>query len=144
MKASIKNIVSAYKVLGEAKVTKLEEGEVIKVVKARKAMRPIADDFDAFLKDCQEKFKPENWDEVQEKVAQWQKEGENTTLTETERVELNKAIIGYQQKVDSAVKDELAREVEISVESLKEESATKMLVENGWELKKLDEIEVIL
>ena len=144
MKASIKNIVSAYKVLGEAKVTKLEEGEVIKVVKARKAMRPIADDFDAFFKDCQEKFKPENWDEVQEKVAQWQKEGENTTLTEAERVELNKAIIGYQQKVDGAVKDELAREVEVSVESLKEESATKMLVENGWELKKLDEIEVIL
>lgn len=144
MKASIQNIVSAYKVLGEAKVTKLEEGEVIKVVKARKAMRPIADDFDAFLKDCQEKFKPENWDEVQEKIAQWQKEGENTTLTEAERVELNKAIIGYQQKVDGAVKDELAREVEISVESLKEESATKMLVENGWELKKLDEIEVIL
>lgn len=144
MKASIQKIVSAYKVLGEAKVTKLEEGEVIKVVKARKAMRPIADDFDAFLKDCQEKFKPEKWDEVQEKVAQWQKEGENTTLTEAERVELNKAIIGYQQKVDGAVKDELAREVEISVESLKEESATKMLVENGWELKKLDEIEVIL
>lgn len=144
MKAKIKQIVSAYKVLGEAKVTKLEEGEVIKVVKARKAMRPIADDFDAFLKDCQEKFKPENWDEVQEKVAQWQKEGENTTLTEAERVELNKAIISYQQKVDGAVKDELAREVEVSVEPLKEESATKMLVENGWELKKLDEIEVIL
>ena len=144
MKASIQKIVSAYKVLGEAKVTKLEEGEVIKVVKARKAMRPIADDFDAFLKDCQEKFKPENWNEVQEKVAQWQKEGENTTLAEAERVELNKSIIGYQQKVDGAVKDELAREVEISVESLKEESATKMLVENGWELKKLDEIEVIL
>ena len=144
MKASIKKIVSAYKVLGDAKVTKLEEGEVIKVVKARKAMRPIADDFDAFLKDCQEKFKPENWDEVQDKVAQWQKEGENTTLTKAERVELNKAIIGYQQKVDGAVKDELAREVEVSVESLKEESATKMLVENGWELKKLDEIEVIL
>ena len=144
MKASIQKIVSAYKVLGEAKVTKLEEGEVIKVVKARKAMRPIADDFDAFLKDCQEKFKPENWDEVQDKVTQWQKEGENTTLTEAERVELNKAIIGYQQKVDGAVKDELARDVEISVEPLKEESATKMLVENGWELKKLDEIEVIL
>lgn len=144
MKASIKNIVSAYKTLGDAKVTKLEESEVIKVVKARKAMRPIADDFDAFLKDCQEKFKPEDWDEVQEKVAQWQKEGENTTLTEAERVELNKAVIGYQKKVDGAVKDELAREVELNIESLKEESATKLLVENGWELKKLDEIEVVL
>lgn len=144
MKASIKNIVSAYKVLGEAKVTKLEEGEVIKVVKARKAMRPIADDFDAFLKDCQEKFKPENWDAIQGKVQQWQKEGENTTLTEAERIDINKSLMEYQRKIDAAMKDELAREVEVAVETLKEDSATKLLVENGWELKKLDEIEVML
>ena len=32
-------LVACYKALGEAKVTKLEESEVIKVVKARKAMR---------------------------------------------------------------------------------------------------------
>lgn len=144
MKATIKQITSAYKVLGEAKVTKLEESEVIKVVKARKAMRPIADDFDAFLKDCQEKFKPENWDEVQEKLGKWQQEGESTTLTEAERIEVNKVVIGYQKSIDAAIKDELAREVEISVETLKEDSATKLLVENGWELKKLDEIEIVL
>lgn len=143
MKASIKKIVSAYKVLGDAKVTKLEEGEVIKVVKARKAMRPIADDFDAFLKDCQEKFKPENWDEVQGKAAQWQKEGESTTLTEAERIELNKAVIGYQKKIDAAMKDELKREVELNIEPLKEESATKMLVENGWEVRMIDELGVV-
>ena len=32
----VKKIVAAYKVLGEAKVTKLEESEVIKIIKARK------------------------------------------------------------------------------------------------------------
>lgn len=139
----MKDVVSAYKVLGDAKVVKLEESEVIKVVKARKAMRPIADDYDAFLKDCQEKFKPEDWDEIQKKLQQWQQEGENTTLTEAERIELNKAVIGYQKKIDAALKDELKREVELNIEPLKEESATKLLVENGWELKKLDEIEVM-
>lgn len=138
MKTSIKNIVSAYKVLGDAKVTKLEEGEVIKVLKARKAMRPIADDFDAFLKDCQEKFKPENWDEVQEKVAQWQKEGENTTLTEAERMELNKAVIGYQQKVDDAVKDELAKDIEVKFEKLGEESVAALIQENGFKVREID------
>ena len=143
MKASVKIIVSAYNVLGEANVSKLEESEVIKVVKARKAMRPIADEYDAFLKDCQEKFKPEDWDEIQNKLQQWQQEGENTTLTETERIELNKAVIGYQKKIDSALKDELKREVELNIEPLKEESATKLLIENGWELKKLDEVEVM-
>lgn len=136
----MKDVVSAYKVLGDAKVVKLEESEVIKVVKARKAMRPIADDYDAFLKDCQEKFKPEGWDEIQKKLQQWQQEGENTTLTEAERIELNKAVIGYQKKIDAALKDELKREVELNIEPLKEESATKMLVENGWEVRVLDEL----
>ena len=143
MKAKVKDVVSAYKVLGDAKVTKLEESEVIKVVKARKAMRPIADDYDAFLKDCQEKFKPEGWDEIQKKLQQWQQEGENTTLTEAERIELNKAVIGYQKKIDAALKDELKREVELNIEPLKEESATKMLVENGWEVRVLDELGVM-
>lgn len=143
MKAKVKDVVSAYKVLGDAKVVKLEESEVIKVVKARKAMRPIADEYDAFLKDCQEKFKPEGWDEIQKKLQQWQQEGENTTLTEAERIELNKAVIGYQKKIDAALKDELKREVELNIEPLKEESATKMLVENGWEVRVLDELGVM-
>lgn len=144
MKATIKQVVEAYKVLGEAKVTKLEESEVIKVVKARKAMRPIADEYEAFLKDCQDKFKPENWDKIQGNLQKWQQEGEKTTLTEEERIEVNKAIIGYQVKIDKAVKDELEKEVELNIEALKEDSTTKLLVENGWELKKLDEIGILL
>lgn len=144
MKAKVKNIVAAYNVLGEAKVTKLEESEVIKIVKARKAMRPIADEFEAFLKDAQEKFKPECWDDVQAKVQQWQQEGENTTLTDDEQRGVNTALADYQNSINKAVNEELEREVEINIETLKEESATKLITENGWELKKLEEIEVVL
>lgn len=144
MKVKVKQVINAYKTLGDAKVTKLETAEVVKVVKARKAMRPIVEDYDAFLKDAQDKLKPENWDAMQEKIQKWQQEGENTSLTEAERVELNKAIIGYQKNVDGAVKDELVREVDIDIETLKEESVTQLLVENGWELKKLDEIEIVI
>jgi hypothetical protein len=144
MKTQLKKVVSAYKALGEAKVSKLDEKDVIKVVKARKAMRPIADDYEAFLKDCQEKFKPEDWDAIQEKIQKWQQEGDNTTLTEAERIDLNKAVIGYQSKIEKAVKDELDKEVDLNIDSLSEEASTKLLVENGWELKKLDDIEIVL
>ena len=144
MKATIKQIVECYKALGEAKVTKLEEGEVVKLVKARKAMRKVADEYDAFLKDVQEKMKPEHWDDVRQKVQQWQQEGENTTLTELERKGVNTALVEYSRKVDSAISEELKREVEIDIEALKSESATKLLTENGWEVKKLDEIEIVL
>lgn len=140
----LKEVVTAYKVLGDAKVSKLSEKEVIKVVKARKTMRAIAEDYEAFLKDCQEKFKPEDWDDVQGKLQQWQQEGENTTLTEDERIAINKSIIAYQSSIDKAVKDELEKEIELSIEKLDEETPSKLLLENAWEVKKLDEIEILL
>ena len=140
----LKEIVTAYKVLGEAKVSKLSEKEVIKVVKARKAMRAIAEDYEAFLKDCQEKFKPEDWEDVQGKLQQWQQEGENTTLTEEERIAINKSIFSYQSSIDKAVKDELEKEIELSIEKLDDETPSKLLLENAWEVKKLDEIEILL
>lgn len=140
----LKQIIAAYKALGEAKATSLEMKEIIKIVKARKAMRPYAEEFESFLKDVQEKFKPENWDEVQVKVQQWQQEGDKTTLPQSERTSINKVLMDYQKKIDSAVREELEREIEIIVEALTEDSATKILVENGWEMRKLEEIEIIL
>ena len=136
----LKEIVSIYKILGEAKVTKLEETEVIKVLKIRKEMRYSAEAYEAFLKDVQEKFKPDNWNDVQQKIQQWQQEGDKTTLTESERIEINKTLIEYQQKIEKAVKEELEKEINIEIEKLKEDSLTKLMIENNWEVKTLDDL----
>lgn len=140
----IKEIVTIYKTLGEAKVTKLEESEVIKIVKARKEMRKYSDDYEAFLKDVQEKFKPEDWDDVQTKVQKWQQEGENTTLTDEQKIELNKVLFEYQRKIDASLKEELDRDVNITFDKLKEDTLTKLMIENGWELKKLDDLDILV
>ena len=140
----LNKIVFAYKILGEAKVQTLAEKEVIKVIKARKAMRPHADEYEAFLKDVQEKFKPEDWDDLQKKVQQWQEEGEKTTLTKEEQIEINKKMVDYQKKVEAVVKEELEKEIKLEIEPLNEESYVKLLIENGWELGKLEEIEAVL
>lgn len=144
MKVTIKQVVDCYNAFEKAKVNKLEESEKIKILKARKVMRPIHDDYEAFLKDVQEVMKPEGWDELQKKVQQWQQEGEKTTLTEEERIEINKTLVEYSKKVDNAIKDELTKEVEISIEKLKENSDIKLLEENDWEIGKLDLIEILL
>lgn len=144
MKCTVKQVVECYKAFEKSKVNKLEESEKIKILKARKAMRPIHDDYEAFLKDVQEMMKPENWDELQKKVQQWQQEGEKTTLTESERIEINKALVEYSKKVDNAIKEELAKEVELSIEKLKENSDMKLLEENDWEVGKLGLIDILL
>lgn len=143
MKTTIKKIVDAYNALGEAKVAKLEEGEVVKILKDRKAMRKYADEYDAFLKDVQEKFKPEDWDQVQADAQKWQKEGERSTLTEDQRQHINQTMIDYGKKVNLAVKEELEREVEVDFEKLKPETETKLLIGNDWKTKDLEALEIL-
>lgn len=144
MKVTVKQVVECYNVLDKAKATKLEVADVIKILDARKAMRPTATDYDAFLKDCQEKFKPEDWDSIQKDLQQWQNEGENTTLSEERRIELNKAVIGYQNNINKALKSELEREIELDIEPLSKEARAKLMVENGWSIAEYDIVENVL
>lgn len=134
----MKELIAAYKALGEAKVTKLESSEVLKIVKVRKAMRPFAEEYEAFLKDCQEKFKPVAWDEIQAKAQKWE------TLTDDEKKDLNNVLMEYNNKINSAILEEIEKEVEVSVEKLNEDSLTNILQENGWEVKRLEELEVLV
>lgn len=130
----LREIIAAYKCLGEAKVTKIEESEVLKIVKNRKAMRAVAEEYDAFLKDCQEKFKPENFDELQSKAQRWNE------LTDEEKMSVNNDLRAYEKKINDAIKEELERKVEVTLEKLSANTVTKILIENGWELRKLDEL----
>lgn len=134
----LREIVICYKTLGEAKVTKLSDADVVKIVKARKAMRPIADDFKAFLKDLEEKFKPEDWDKVQEKMQKW------SELSKEEKLACDKVIIAYQKKLDEALIEEQEKDVELTLEKLEEGAGSKLLSENGWEVKRLDDIALLL
>lgn len=134
----LKQLIAAYKMLGEAKVTKLDFTEALKIIKARKAMRPFAEEYDAFLKDCQEKFKPEYWDEVQAKAQKWE------SLTDDEKKDLNIVLMEYNNKINNAVLEELEKEVEVTVEKLNEDSLTNLLQENGWKTKDLDNLEVFV
>lgn len=144
IKVTIKQIVDCYRALNKTKANKLEESEKIKILKARKAMRPIYESFEAFLKDTQEMFKSEDWEEIQKKVQQWQQEGENTTLTASEKNLLNEALIKYEKSVSSAIKEEQAKEVELDIEKLKENSDIKLMSENDWDFGRLSLIEIIL
>lgn len=139
----VKSIVEAYELLGNAKTTNLEDSDKGKILKARKAMRPIADEFEAFLKDVQEMFKPEGWEETQKKLAQWQQEGEKTTLSEEERIAINKALISYQSAIDKTVWAEIDKEVEIEIEKLSEGSDIKLMSANDWTPNQLDLIDVM-
>lgn len=134
----VKEIVSAYKALGEAKVNNLEESEIIKILKSRKTMRSIAEEFNEFLKEVQDKFKPENFEEVQLKLQNW------AELSDEDKVKITNILKEYESKVNIVVKDELEKEIELELEKINENSISKLLKNNEWPIQKLDEISIIL
>lgn len=134
----LKEIANAYKALGEAKVSSLEESEILKIVKARKTMRPIVEDFEAFLKDVQEKFKPENLEKLQIKAQKW------SELSDEEKIEINKTFRQYEQAINTALLEEQEKEFELNIDKLSEESVSKLLKDNEWSINKLDEISIMV
>lgn len=134
----VKEIVSAYRILGDAKVNMLDESEISKIVKTRKMFRQIAEEFEAFLKDAFDKFKPDEFDETQEQLKKW------SELSDEEKHKVTEKVKAYEQAVNSVLQDEYDREVDITVEKLSEESIVKLLKHNEWSLSKLDELTALL
>lgn len=133
MKTTVDKIVKAYAKLGDVKVTTLEDKEVMKVIRMRKAMRPVSEDFNAFLEDVKTKFKPEGFEETVRKAQEgWDK------MSDSEKRAANELVTGYNRKVDEAVKEEADREVEIEFEPLSEDSLTKLMKENSLTVAEME------
>ena len=133
MKTTVDKIVKAYAKLGDVKVTTLEDKEVMKVIRMRKAMRPVSEEFNAFLEDVKTKFKPEGFeDTVRKAQEEWGK------MTNSERITANELVTGYNRKVEEAAKDEAEKEVDIEFEPLSEDSLTKLMKENSLTVAEME------
>ena len=125
--------MKAYAKLGDVKVTPLEDKEVMKVIKMRKAMRPVSEEFNAFLEDVKTKFKPEGFEDTVRKAQEgWDK------MTDSEKRAANELVTGYNRKVEVAVKEESEKEVEIEFEALSEDSLTKLMKENSMTVAEME------
>lgn len=134
----LKEIVSTYKLLGEAKVMNLSEEEVLTIVIARKKMRILAMEYDEYLKDVQDKFRPDNFDELVIKAQSWDE------LSKEEQQSISNQLKAYEKKVNNVVKDELNKIVEIDIQPLSEECLAKLIKMNGWSINKIDELSAVL
>ena len=130
----LKTVVIAYKMLDDAVITSVNDKDAVSIIKNRKEMRKHVEAYDALLKDAQEKFKPKNFDEMQEKARKWNE------LPESEKEELNNFFAPYQKKVDAACEPELEKEVEVTLEKISDEGAIQLAKENKWPISRLDTI----
>ncbi len=129
-------IVNAYHKLTAAKISKMENADKYRVIKAIRAIKPVATDYDEFTKDAQERLRGDNHDEIVAMAQQWQREGEETTLTIEDRTKVNEYLNDYNARVVACLQEEAERDHELNIEHLDEEAFGKLMESNEeWEVK---------
>lgn len=130
-------IIEVYKALKEAKLTKMESKEKFAVIRIMRAVKPVAEEWDAFMATVDEKLKGENHEAIAAMIQQWQKEGDNTTLTMEERKEVNEYIAKFNAERNELINAELAKEVEVSFERISEETFERFIDSNDMDVNVL-------
>lgn len=144
MELKTNEIVSIYSILKDAKLTKMESIDKFKVLKMMRVMRGVADEWESFIQNVDSKLQKENHEEIIEKAKKWHLEGENTSLTNEERVEINKYLIEFQKEKDACVKDELDNVIDLDFEKINESAFEKLIDSNDFEVNKILTLDLIV
>lgn len=138
------DIINAYNVLNAAKLTKLADADKFTVIRAMRALKPIHTDYEEAVKDAQERLKPEGFDDLQRRAADWNaihKDKKLTDLTPEERTTLegiNAAYRDYTTKVEECIRDIAEKEKELDYTRLTEEAFGKLLESNpDWTMQQI-------
>ena len=134
-------MVNAYAILRGAKVTKMDDADKFRVVKAMRPMKAAQREMEDFREDAVEKLKGDGHDEMTAKAQQWQREGEKTTLTEDERRAVNAYFADYNHRVEQCLRDEACKTRTAEYETLTGEAFAKLVASNDWTVEQIAAVE---
>ena len=131
-------ITNIFAVLNEAKLTKMEDADKFKVIKALRAIKPIAKGYEDFVEEAKNKLKADDHDKMTEKARAWNKDNQGKKVGELTQEEIdelnaiNKYFSDYNSRVENCVKEEAEKEVELTFDKLNEEAFGKLVASNDW------------
>lgn len=144
MEKTTREIVAAYGLLKDAKLTKMEDADKFRLIKTLRALHKAADDYEAFRNEALEKLKGEGHDGIVAKAQQWQREGDKTTLTAEERIGVNRYFAEYNSKVEQCLKEEAEAVRDIGAPALGEDAFGKLVASNDWTLGQMEALACVL
>lgn len=144
-KIKTSEVINIYSIIKSAKVSKVaEDAEKYNIIKAIRPLKKIAEEFESWQKDAIETLKADNHDEMVAKAQKWQaeeKEGKEISLTEAERIELNKYFYKFNNDVNKCMSDELNKENELDITTIREKSFEQLISSNDWSVEQIMQIE---
>ena len=130
-----KDIITAYPILQQAKLSKMDDAEKITVVKAMRQMKPVYESYQDFAKDAQDKLKGDNHEEMTHEAEEWNKKykGKPAADIPAEDLErlaaINEYFTAYNRRIEKCLKEELEGEAECT-HRLTEEAFGRLVASN--------------
>lgn len=143
-----KEIAVAYALLKGAKLSKMEDEDKFKVIKAMRVLRPIAEKYETDEKEASDKLKDERFEEMSEKANKHnealQAKQPEKLLPAGELVELNKYFEGFQKKLSECLKSLQEEDVPVEFDKLTEEAFKKLIASNDFTVEQMLDLEILL
>ena len=138
-------VLKAYNIISQAKYTKLDDADKIKVWKIARALKPIATKYDEDTKDAAEKLKPDGFDENLRKAQEYERvakdqdaDASGLEMGAAEYGEFIKELKEYNRLVNDAVREFADKEVELTFDALSEEAFAKLMSSNDWTVEQAE------
>lgn len=126
-KKTTDQIVTAFRLINNAKLSKMQDEEKFAVIKVMRQLKKVNTDFEDFIKDAQEKLRPEGFAEIASKMQS------NRPLTDEETTKVNK----YNKDVSDCISPELAKEHELTFDPIDEDAMGRFLASNDFSIAEI-------
>ena len=150
LKLKVEKVMSAYRVLNEAKYQKLSDGDKVKVWKITRLLKPIATQCEEDIVDARQKMMPDkDFAENIQKAEQYERmmknnQTEGLPLTSEEYLEIAKKFKEYSDLLTKALKEPLEKEVELEIDTIGEDAFGKLMSSNDWNFSQVSDIEFMM
>lgn len=125
-------LFNAFELVNNAKLTKLDDDDKFRVIKACRTMKPIVDELKEFGVDARKKLADENHDKMVDVFNDWRKDMQEPTDEQKSAIEY---VNEYTKKVNECLSDELNKDVESTWEKLSEDGLKKFVASNDWNVQ---------
>lgn len=135
--------------LKKAKVSKMEDKDKMKLIKAVRFIMKITKEYEELVNDTKERLKDERFDEMLSRAESFNEKRKDNkdSLTNEELKELNELnsyFNGYNNEISNVLKDEYEKEITADYERLSDDAFSKFIASNDFTVEEMCNLENVL
>lgn len=145
MKIKTSDAAAVYNLINPAKLTKMTDSKAkFAIIKACRALKAIAEDFDGIRADTLEKLKGVDFGAWQEKAQKWQGKTAEKPEDQQEVGAINNYFYAYQQEVDKCLAEEATKERDVEITKITDGQFELFADSNDWTVEQTGQLYALL